>query len=308
MDRVYTYPSVFRRAGGTIIALSLLAWLITIIAVFTGEKPDTTLFMYITLFALVFSAFGLFAIRFGSVKVILGQDGVAVKRGSKLRFVCYNAVRGISYTSKWYEAVVLDTDDGPFVIRRDLVGYPEFIETLRQRTNIKDEETGTLRVKYKAWELYISCGIFIALLLGFLILMIIGAATGEIGLGSFIVYASIVLLFIASLLFPALYCPRRYDFLPDAIVKTSLMGAKRFDPSGIMKVEYGQQVRKSYSRYGSRISHFIEIQFKNKKYVRIDQSAIDYPLENIAAYVKKTYDVQDRFFEESLENKTDRNE
>jgi hypothetical protein len=87
------------------------------------------------------------------------------------------------------------------------------------------------------------------------------------------------------------------------------MGSKRFGPSGITRVEYGQQIRKSSSRYGSRISHFIEIQFSDKKkYVRIDQSIIDYPLENIAAYVKKTYNVQDRFFEVSLQDKPNNTE
>lgn len=301
MNKVYTYPAGLRVAGGVVIALALLAWVITAVADISGENLDIGLLLFATLFAAAFSAFGALVIRFGSVKVVLSEDGVTIQNGRKTRAIPYSAVRGISYESRWYDSVVLHTDGGRHAIRRDLAGYPDFIETLRQKTGLNEEEEDILRVTCKTGEVYACAGTFIVILTVFLVFTAAAAAANEISAIAAAIFGVIMFAFIALLLFPALCYPRRYEFSSAAIVKTSLMGSRSFDPSGITRVEYGQRKIKSYSRYGSRISHFMEIRFGDSKaYARIDQRMINCPLENIAAYVKKNYAVRDRFFEVRL--------
>jgi hypothetical protein len=51
-------------------------------------------------------------------------------------------------------------------------------------------------------------------------------------------------------------------------------------------------------RFGSTLSHFIELRFRNnRKTICIDQNTTDFPIDGIADYVKKTYTAAANFRE-----------
>lgn len=305
MDEVYTYPAYLRRAGSILIVLSFAVWaVLSIVCLFDPAAP-LALFLFGTAFFLAFGGLGLLFRRADRASVVLEKDGVLILRGKKRIAIPYDDVVNVSFDSRFCQCIVLHTEEGRYAIRQDLVLYPDFIASLRQRVKAMQAETGErLSVKCRPGELYISAGIFLFLSLGFAVLFIIGAFTEGTGIAAVLLFSTLLLAFAGFLLYVILTYPRQYVFDCGQIVKISLAGRKIYDPGDIADVSYGQTVRKSYSRFGSGVSYFIEINFhEKKKCIRIDQTATGFPLDRIADYVKKTYPAAERFTEVRLDKK-----
>lgn len=197
---------------------------------------------------------------------------------------------------------MIDTAQGKITVSKTLVNYPEFVETLKERVPaLGREPENILSVCCRAWEMYISAGIFWVLSFGFLVLMLVGVLTGEVTIGSFVFIAAVLLPFIILLSWGILNAARQYVFEPDSMKKISLSGTKTFSPEHIKSVEYGQKKPKTRSHFGSPVLHFIDIRFEDTKaYVWVDQTMTDFPIDEIRDFVKKHYSPEDKYTEVTL--------
>ncbi len=304
MDKTYTYPAYIKSLGRTLIVLSSILFGVLLVLSIDADTPKEV-FLLGTLFLAAFVLFGWYIIRSNSVSYKLSPDGITVLSGRRQRFIPYGDITGVSHSSKTFVSIVLHSSEGNIAIRKNLVNYPEFAETLKPRIDaMRRDLRGNLQVKCKAWELYTAAGIFIAASAVIWIMVLIAAATDETGIPTAIALSVILLGFIAGLAYGILRYPRQYDFLNDRIIKSTLSGKTEYPASRISSVQYGQKKPKTYSRYGSPVLHFIEIKFSDqKKYIQIDQTVTDFPIDDIAEYVKKNYPVEGKFSEVHLGQK-----
>lgn len=305
MEKAFTYPAAIKGLGGILIVLSLILWGILLVVKIADPTTPVELILLATAFLAVFGLFGWMIIRSNSVVIILTQDGITFKDGRKQRFIQYGEITGVSHSSKVVASIILHTGSGNLAVKKNLVGYPDFVESLKPRIGTMQQDLGgILQIKFRAWEFYTAAGIFIGASAATLIAVLLTAAKDETGIPFAIFFSVILSGFILGLLYLTTKHPRQYDFAKNKITKTFLTGKTEYTVSEITSVQYGQKKPKSTSRYGSPVQHFIEINFSDKKkYIHIDQTLTDFPIDEIANYVQKNYPVENKFSEVRLGKK-----
>jgi hypothetical protein len=302
MEKNYTYPPYIRSLGKLLIFLALVVLGILIVAAIADSSFSFDMLGFAALFAAVFITVGWLMVRTHSVVITLSKDGIEIVSKNRKRVVLYDQINAISHKTKMFSVLVLDTAQGKLTVGKTLTDYPDFVEMLKARIPVmRQEQTDTLSFRCRAWEMYVSAGIFWVLSFGFVVIAVIASITGDIDVGSCVFISVVLLPFIIGLSWGILKTPRRYVFEPGSITKISLSGTKIFSPENIKSVEYGQKKPKTQSRFGSPVLHFIDIRFERiKAYVWVDQTMTDFPIDDIKGYVISRYPVEGRFTEVTL--------
>jgi hypothetical protein len=301
MEKSFIYPLYIRVMGIVLIVLSVVLAVLIIIAASTSQSYG--LVGLSVLFGAVFSALGWRMVRNHSVVVTLTEEGITLTDWKRRRFVPYGQIQGSTNKTIAFSALVLNTAQGRLTVRKTLVGYPDFVAALKDRAvALRSPDNEALQVHCRAWELYISAGIFLLLCLGFMAAASAAALAGEIGAGICVIIAAVLLPFVIGLLVAILRTPRSFVFMADGIKKNSLAGSKFFKAADIRNAEYGQKKPRTRSRFGSLVVHFISLRFADtqKAYIWIDQTMTDFPIEDIREYIRKCYPVKDCWTETTM--------
>ncbi len=308
MNREFHYPPQFRLGGHIITGVAAMLFIAfgALLLAVPDASASPWLLVAVAALGAILASFGRWMAHVHSGTIIMTETEVVFQRRYRQKTLAYTSVSEFRHTHKAFRTLILQGDGKKLCINKNLLDYQVFYDILRQKVEVLQRKTegSSICFRSKAGETWLSVGLFLVLGLAICVGAWIGLFVEHMSIWMVILPNIILLPVIAAGFWWLMRYPTGYRFDRHCITVRSPAREKTYMPHRITAVRYGQKWQR-IPRYGRRLVHFIDFTFKDGKKLSIGDMDTAYPIEDIAEFIRRAYQLEGKITEISITDSND---